>query len=99
MNSVALVVLASDSLEAVIPRYTSDQWKLLCFIVYVHHPPLISRSYLPRTSSEYINDHELIYSVLPLSFVPLRYLSLSSFIGVLTTWGIIGILIFSGVAT
>ena len=38
-------------------------------------------------------------SVLPLSFVPLRYLSLSSFIGVLTTWGIIGILIFSGVAT
>lgn len=38
-------------------------------------------------------------SVLPLSFVPLRYLSLSSFIGVLTTWGIIGILVFSGVAT
>ena len=35
-SSVALVVLASDSLEAVIPRYTSDQWKLLCFIVYVH---------------------------------------------------------------
>lgn len=33
--SVALVVLASDSLEAVIPRFTSDQWKLLCFIVYV----------------------------------------------------------------
>ena len=38
-------------------------------------------------------------SVLPLSFVPLRFLSFSSFIGVLTTWGIIGILIFSGVAT
>jgi hypothetical protein len=37
MDSVALVVLASDSLEAVIPRYTSDQWKLLCFIVYVHY--------------------------------------------------------------
>ena len=36
--SVALVVLASDSLEAVIPRYTSDQWKLLCFIVYVYAP-------------------------------------------------------------
>ena len=36
--SVALVVLASDSLEAVIPRYTSDQWKLLCFIVYVYGP-------------------------------------------------------------
>jgi hypothetical protein len=45
MDSVALVVLASDSLEAVIPRYTSDQWKLLCFIVYVYAPlggPLIS---------------------------------------------------------
>jgi hypothetical protein len=38
INSVALVVLASDSLEAVIPRYTSDQWKLLCFIVYVYNP-------------------------------------------------------------
>ena len=36
-SSVALVVLASDSLEAVIPRYTSDQWKLLCFIVYVYN--------------------------------------------------------------
>ena len=95
INSVALVVLASDSLEAVIPRYTSDQWKLLCFIVYVHlitHIPS-----LPNSSD--LDGWKLMYSVLPLSFVPLRYLSLSSFIGVLTTWGIIGILIFSGVAT
>ena len=43
INSVALVVLASDSLEAVIPRYTSDQWKLLCFIVYVHFLPFSSQ--------------------------------------------------------
>lgn len=37
--------------------------------------------------------------MLPLSFVPLRFLAFSSFLGVLTTWGIIGILCFSGLAT
>ena len=52
INSVALVVLASDSLEAVIPRYTSDQWKLLCFIVYVHLPPCSTHiTFLPTSSA------------------------------------------------
>lgn len=36
--SVALVVLASDSLEAVWPVFTSDQWKFVSLIVYVYHP-------------------------------------------------------------
>jgi vesicular inhibitory amino acid transporter len=38
-------------------------------------------------------------STVPTSFVPLRYLSFTSGIGILSTWALVGILVFSGIAT
>ncbi|ORY27209.1 transmembrane amino acid transporter protein-domain-containing protein [Naematelia encephala] len=67
---VALVVLFSDSLEAVWPVFTSDQWKMVGLVV-----------------------------IIPTGFVPLRYLSFSSALGITGTWTLVGILIFSGIAT
>ena len=56
-------------------------------------------SILSDLNLERSRDRADIFRVLPLSFVPLRFLAFSSFLGVLTTWGIIGILCFSGIAT
>ena len=37
--------------------------------------------------------------IIPTSFLPLRYLSFSSAVGITSTWTLVGILIFSGIAT
>ncbi|KAL7424020.1 hypothetical protein Q5752_001605 [Cryptotrichosporon argae] len=67
---ITIVVLFSDSLEAVWPIYTSNQWKFIGLIV-----------------------------IIPTSFLPLRYLSFSSALGITATWTLVGILLFTGIAT
>ncbi|OCF36492.1 solute carrier family 32 (vesicular inhibitory amino acid transporter) [Kwoniella heveanensis BCC8398] len=67
---IALIVLFSDTMEAVVPAFTSAQWKLIGLAV-----------------------------IIPLNFVPLRYLSYSSAVGVISTWTLVVILIFTGIAT
>ncbi|WRT67240.1 uncharacterized protein IL334_004207 [Kwoniella shivajii] len=67
---IALIVLFSDTMEAVWPMFSSNQWKLIGLAV-----------------------------IIPLNFVPLRYLSYTSFLGVLSTWTLVSILIFTGLAT
>lgn len=37
--------------------------------------------------------------IIPTGFFPLRYLSFSSALGITSTWALVGILIFSGIAT
>ncbi|WVR05141.1 hypothetical protein IAU60_002153 [Kwoniella sp. DSM 27419] len=67
---IALVVLFSDTMEAVWPAFTSSQWKLIGLVV-----------------------------IIPLNFVPLRYLSYTSALGVISTWTLVIILIFTGIVT
>ncbi|WWC69317.1 uncharacterized protein I206_103255 [Kwoniella pini CBS 10737] len=67
---IALIVLFSDTMEAVWPVFSSNQWKLVGMAV-----------------------------IIPLNFVPLRYLSYTSFLGVLSTWALVCILIFTGLTT
>ncbi|WWD16037.1 hypothetical protein CI109_100462 [Kwoniella shandongensis] len=67
---IALVVLFSDTVEAVWPIFTSNQWKVVGLAV-----------------------------IIPLNFVPLRFLSYTSAIGVISTWTLVAILIFTGIAT
>ncbi|WWD10011.1 hypothetical protein V865_008144 [Kwoniella europaea PYCC6329] len=67
---IALIVLFSDTMEAVLPVFSSNQWKLVGLAV-----------------------------IIPLNFVPLRYLSYTSFLGVLSTWTLVCILIFTGLTT
>lgn len=67
---ITLVVLFSDSLEAVMPMYSSTQWKILGLIV-----------------------------IIPTMFLPLHYLAYSSFLGILSTWALIVILVFTGIVT
>ncbi|BEI91363.1 uncharacterized protein CcaverHIS019_0401830 [Cutaneotrichosporon cavernicola] len=67
---ITLVVLFSDSLEAVLPMYSSNQWKVIGLIV-----------------------------VIPTMFLPLHYLAYSSFLGILSTWALVVILIFTGIVT
>ncbi|WVW82950.1 hypothetical protein I302_104965 [Kwoniella bestiolae CBS 10118] len=67
---IALIVLFSDTMEAVLPVFTSNQWKLVGAAV-----------------------------IIPLNFVPLRYLSYTSFLGVLSTWTLVCILIFTGLTS
>lgn len=64
------MVLFSDSLEAVWPIYTSNQWKIVGLIV-----------------------------IIPTTFLPLRYLSFSSALGITSSWMLVGILIFTGIVT
>lgn len=64
------MVLFSDSLEAVWPVYTSNQWKVVGLVV-----------------------------VIPTTFLPLHYLSFLSALGIISTWMLIGILIFTGIVT
>ena len=40
--SVAFVVLFGDTLHAVLGHFSSNQYKLLCFVMYVHHWPASS---------------------------------------------------------
>lgn len=63
-------MLFSDSLEAVWPIYTSNQWKVVGLVV-----------------------------VIPTTFLPLHYLSFSSALGIISTWMLVGILIFTGIVT
>ncbi|KAK8869698.1 hypothetical protein IAR55_000266 [Kwoniella newhampshirensis] len=67
---IALVVLFSDSLEAVWPIFSANQWKIIGLAV-----------------------------IIPLNFIPLRFLSYTSALGVISTWTLVAILIFTGIAT
>ncbi|WVQ98857.1 hypothetical protein IAU59_005988 [Kwoniella sp. CBS 9459] len=67
---IALIVLFSDTMEAVVPAFSSAQWKLIGLAI-----------------------------IIPLNFVPLRYLSYSSAVGIISTWTLVVILIFTGIAT
>lgn len=67
-SRITLVVLFSDSLEAVLPIYSSTQWKLIGLIV-----------------------------IIPTMFLPLHYLAYSSFLGILSTWALVAILLFTGI--
>lgn len=68
--TIALIVLFSDSFEAVLPMFTSNQWKVIGLIVIV-----------------------------PLNFIPLRFLAWTSALGITSTWALVAILIFTGLAT
>lgn len=68
--SVTLVILFSDTLEALLPQYTSNQWKVFGLVV-----------------------------IIPTMFLPLHLLSYSSFLGILSTWALVVILIFTGIVT
>ncbi|XAO22634.1 hypothetical protein I312_101407 [Cryptococcus bacillisporus CA1280] len=68
--TIALIVLFSDSFEAVMPILTSNQWKVIGLLVIV-----------------------------PFNFIPLRFLAWTSALGITSTWTLVAILIFTGLAT
>ncbi|ORX39981.1 transmembrane amino acid transporter protein-domain-containing protein [Kockovaella imperatae] len=53
---------------------------------------------VPSISSTQWKLLSLILTI-PLSYLPLRYISLASFLGVTGTWSLVGILVFSGATT
>lgn len=44
-------------------------------------------------------DYCIVIRIIPTGFFPLRYLSFSSAIGIISTWALVAILIFSGITT
>ncbi|CED82422.1 Amino acid transporters [Phaffia rhodozyma] len=65
--TIALVILYSDTLSALLPFFSSTEWKIVSFFI-----------------------------IAPLSFMPLHFLSYTSFLGITTSFILIAIVLLNG---
>lgn len=70
------------------PIFTSNQWKVIGLLVYV----------LFMNSEHYFFSNSY-HSIVPFNFIPLRFLAWTSALGITSTWTLVAILIFTGLAT